>query len=264
MRTLRLVSPEMRGTDIQQLQKVLNERLAHYHSRVRIHENGIYDRETAHAVAQVAHALGLEHYDGIPSVTSKIEHPLTRTPIEVHRSEERTKAAVKAHEERKTAGKHGLAAIVLHAEKFVGVHENPPGSNWGIPYPAKWEEHFGFSSGVSWCGCFAGNMVIAAGGHVDHRCGFCPYIEADARSRTNGFDLWRPNHNEGIEPGWLVLYNWVGGSEPEHVGIVKEIKGSHLIAVEGNTGGTNPSDGGMVAIMERPYNFVVGYARPRL
>lgn len=595
LRTLRLVSPEMRGVDIQQFQKVLNERLTHYHSRVRIRENGIYDRETAHAVAQVAHALGLAHYDGVPYVTNKIEHPLTRTPIEVHRAEERMKVAAKAHEARKSANKHGLAAIVLHAEHYLGVHETPPGSNWGIPYPAKWEEHFGFGSGVSWCfgaetlistpdglrrideiergdfvysgrgiarrvvkthrqrrltvcvrahgldgsiastvhpyltrrrtptqrgsrqvqeaewahastlrrgdfiavpshverrmdgdaavayligryladgwhsdqargvgnyyicgahgevnelvaafrragfeerpyfrhtdvtlrlpstmhqwlkdcgkdalakrvpgvvfdwsaeirkeflkgyldgdghdtgsktmagtasrelahgiiqvarslgyvatlrhedrsmttviegrtvnqyphrymvelrglnpdphhrqvfnddeflwvpvrdvaerseqevfdltldsehtyvadgvvvhncGCFAGSMVIAAGGHVDQRVAFCPYIEADARSRTHGFDLWKPSWSRsGIEPGWLVLYNWVGGSEPEHVGIVKEIRGSHLVAVEGNTSGSNPSDGGEVAIMQRPYSFVVGYARPRL
>lgn len=262
MRTLRLVSPEMRGTDVQQLQGVLNHRLNHYHSRAHIRENGIYDRETAHAVAVVAHAMGLQHYDGIPAVLRVILHPATRSPTDLQRERHRAQAAREA--KKRQGDLHGLAAIVKHGEHFVGVHEVPAGSNWGHPFPAEWEQHFGYESGVSWCGCFAGNMVILAGGHVDHRCGFCPYIEADARSRTNGFDRWVRNHAEGVEPGWLVLYNWVGGSEPEHVGIVKSLHPSYLVAVEGNTSGQNPSDGGMVAIMQRPYNFVVGYARPRL
>jgi CHAP domain len=263
MRTLRLVSPEMRGKDVQELQKVLNDRLAHYRSRKRIELNGIYDRETSHAVAIVAYSMGLQNYDGISSVLRLILHSSLRTPQERRRELERYQHAKDAKNREDTSGKQGLSSIVMHAEHYIGVHESPPGSNWGEPYPARWEQNFGYESGVSWCGCFAGNMVIAAGGHVDHRCGFCPYIESDARSRTNGFDLWT-NHINGVEPGWLVLYNWTGGSEPEHVGIVKKILSTHLVAIEGNTSGVNPSDGGMVAVMDRPYQFVVGYARPRL
>lgn len=255
MRALHLTSPEMRGPDVRALQHILNDRLRHYHSRTRLKTDGVYGRATAHAVAGVAFAMGLEHFDGSKAVLELIEHPHLRQPAQLHREHQRAK-------ERAEHKGGSLEAIVQNALKYVGVAEHPAESNAGEPFPGQWERRFGFGA-VSWCGCFAGSMVVLAGGHVNSRVAYCPYIEADARSRTNGFDLWRPNHNEGVGAGWLVLYNWYGGSEPEHVGVVKEIHSDHLVAVEGNTGGTNPSDGGMVAIESRTYNFVVGYARPR-
>lgn len=257
MRALHLTSPEMRGEDVRRLQHVLNDRLRHYHSRTRLKLDGVYGRGTAQAVAGVAYAMGLEHTDGSVPVLRIIEHPSLREPAQLHREHVRAK-------ERAEHKGGSLEAIVHNALRYVGVSEHPPGSNWGHPNPAGWEERFGFSSGVSWCGCFAGSMVILAGGHVTSRVAFCPYIEADARSHSNGFDAWRANHSEGVGPGWLVLYNWNGGSEPEHVGVVKAVHPGYIETVEGNTGGANPSDGGMVAIERRPYNFTVGYARPRL
>lgn len=256
MRALHLTSPEMRGQDVRWLQHILNDRLAHYHSRTRIAEDGVYGRATAHAVSGVAYAMGLEHFDGSVPVLEIIEHPSLRQPAQLYREHQRAK-------ERAEHKGGGLAALPGIAAKYVGVHEVPPGSNAGNPFPEHWEHNFGMGA-VSWCGCFAGSMILLAGGHVTSRVAYCPYIEADARSQSGGFDLWRPNHGEGVGPGWLVLFNWEGGSLPEHVGIVKEVHSDHLVTVEGNTGGTNPSDGGMVAIQSRPYNFAVGYARPRL
>lgn len=261
MRALALTSPEIRGQDVRALQHVLNERLAHYKSRNRIKENGIYDRETAHAVAGVAFAMGLHHYEGIPAVTRIIEHPSLRNAAEMLEEHRRRKEA----EEHNliAAGIEGLERIPAIALHYVGVHENPDGSNWGHPYPAKWEENFGFSSGVPWCACFSCSIANLAGCHIHGGVAFCPNIEAFARSGVNGFEKWVSNHKDA-GPGWFVLYNWNGGSEPEHVGIVKEIHSDHLIAVEGNTSGSNPSDGGMVAVEARPYSFVCGYAKPRL
>jgi hypothetical protein len=262
MRTFHLTSPEMRGEDVRNLQNILNERLAHYKSRTRIKENGVYDRETAHAVAVIAKAMGLRHYDGVPAVTKVIEHPHLRSPSDVLAEHQRAKAAKEAAFIAKGAG--GLAAIPALAAHYLDVKENPPRSNWGKPFPAKWEENFGFDSGVSWCACFACSMVNQAGGHVSGGVAFCPNIEAFARAGINGFAEWKPNHGEGVGPGWLALYNFVGGSEAEHVGVVEKILPTHLVAIEGNTSGTNPADGGMVARMERPYSYVLGYARPRI
>lgn len=256
MRHLALTSPEMRGEDIRGLQKVLNERLAHYRSRQRLKQDGVYGRETAHAVADIAYIEGLPHGDGSPGVIRLIEHPHLRSPgdvVEGHRRE-------KARSEHHGVPGNGIERIPGIAEQYVGVHESPDNSNWGFPHPAEWEQAFGFHSGVSWCGCFSGSMVILAGGHVDSRVAFCPNIEADARSRTNGFDLWVANHDQGVGTGWLALFNWNGGSEPEHVEIVKEVHSDHLVCVGGNTGG----HGGEVAVEPRVYSLVVGYARPRI
>jgi hypothetical protein len=260
MRTCHLTSPEMRGTDIRDLQKVLNERLEHYKSRTRIKTNGIYDRETAHAVAVVARAEGLSHYDGIPAVTRLIEHPHLRNPHELMLEHERKKLA--EHHDTIAAGAQGLARIPIIAAHYVGVHENPANSNWGEPDPAGWEKNFGFESGVPWCACFSCSMVNLAGGAIHGgNPAFCPNLEAYARSRTNGFDLWVADH-QSAGVGWLALFNWSGGSEPEHVEIVKEIHSDHLVCVGGNTG--SEKWGGEVAIEQRPYNFVVGYCRPRI
>lgn len=253
MRHLALTSPEMRGQDIRILQHVLNERLTHYRSRTRLQADGIYGRATAHAVADVAYAEGLEHFDGSTPVLELILHPHLRQPAQFAREMKR------AHERAQHKG-GTLASIPEIALKYLGVHESPDGSNWGYPHPAEWEQEFGFGGGVSWCGCFAGAMIRLAGGHVSSRVAFCPYIEADARSRTDGFEEWRSNHSEGVGPGWLVLFNWVGGSEPEHVEIVRSVHPEYLVTIGGNTGG----HGGEVATQQRPYNVTLGYAKPRL
>lgn len=266
MRNLAMTSPEMRGADIQKLQKILNERLAHFKSRTRIKQNGIYDRETAHTVAKIAYRMGLSHYSGTAHVLERIEHPHVRLPNQVKLEHDRTKAA--EHHKQISDGAHGLARIPFIAAHYIGVHESPQGSNWGHPHPADWEKHFGFESGVPWCGCFACSMVILAGGHVDGGVGFCPNIEAYARAGVNGFEHWVPTSQVGMHqhvgPGWLPLFNWVGGREAEHVGIVEEMHSTHVQTIEGNTSGTNPSDGGMVARMERPYSFILGFAKPRM
>lgn len=254
-----LTSPLQRGTDVVHLQQALNARLT-ARGKSPVGVDGLYGPATAHAVRVVAWDLGLQHYEGTRGVVRYIEHPQLRNPVELALAKTRKDEAAK-HAQH-VGGKSGLEAVVAHAERFIGVQESPPGSNLGDPYPSGWERTFGFD-GESWCGAFAGCMVLAAGGHVGPRVAYCPYIEADARSKSNGFDLWVPNHDQGVGPGWLVLYNWSGGSLPEHVGVVKEIHPNYLVAVEGNTGGSNPSDGGMVAQTIRDYSFTVGYARPR-
>jgi hypothetical protein len=149
--------------------------------------------------------------------------------------------------------------------QHVGVAENPPGSNEGKPFPTGWEENFGMN-GVSWCGCFAGSMVLAAGGHVTSRVAYVPYIVADARAGADGFVRfvsWDGDRSQ-VKPGWLVTYDWNGGhSFGEHVGVVKELTADGVVACEGNTSGTNPSDGGMVAVMTRSNADIIGYAEPR-
>lgn len=265
MRNLALTSPEMHGTDIRKLQKILNERLAHFKSRQRIKQNGIYDRETDHTVAKIAYRMGLEHFTGKPSVLHLIEHPHLRDPHQLMRERSRTKSAG----EHKTisTGAHGLARVPKIAAHYIGVSEHPKGSNWGSPHPEDWERHFGFQSGVPWCGCFACSTVIMAGGHVTGGVGFCPNIEAFARAGVNGFAQWSATDRAGqnhVGPGWLPLFNWDGGSEAQHVGIVEKMFSTHVQTIEGNTSGDNPSDGGMVARMERPYHFIVGFAKPRM
>lgn len=248
-RALHLTTPVTKGQDVRDLQKAINL-WAPKHGLAKVAVDGQFGPLTAHAAGAVAFSEGLLDRSASKTTIRLIWHPWMRSPAEKKRAADRAKAA------------HGLAALPGIAAKFIGVAEMPPGSNLGYPYPNHWEAEFGMS-GVSWCGCFAGAMVLAAGGHVTSRVAYTPFIEADAKAGQSGFAEWTSDRTQA-GPGWLVLYNWVGGSEPEHVGIVESIEADHVTAIEGNTSGTNPSDGGMVARMERTYNFVLGFARPLL
>jgi hypothetical protein len=259
----RLTSPEMRGEAVRSLQNALNKRLSERSERsLIVKADGVYGRKTSHAVARVAYLLGLQSYDGTAGVIRRIEHPSLRGPEELHLASQREKAVREAKERAKKAGKTGLAAVLVHAEHYIGIHESPANSNWGEPYPADWEKALGFDTGVSWCSCFASAMVNLAGGSLHES--FCPTVEGCARVGTHGLVKWVPNHDEGVGEGWLALFNWSGGTEAEHVEIVKRVEPTRLVCVGGNTSGTEPQWGGMVAEEFRPYNFVLGYALPRI
>lgn len=259
MRDLKLTSPLTRGDDVTHLQEAINHwRTSHPGAGTPITVDGQFGQETLHATGITAYQLGLVHRDARHNVQRLIEHPELRTPSD------RTRAKHRWEKQKKNG--LGLGAVLKHAQSHIGVAEAPPGSNLGQPEPEGWQSNFGMR-GVSWCGCFSGSMILDAGGHVTSRVAYCPYIEADAKAKQNGFDTWQTatSTESGIVgPGWLVLYDWTGNkSFPEHVGVVESVESDHITAVEGNTGGSNPSDGGMVARMQRSYGFVVGFARPR-
>lgn len=258
-RSFVLTSPLQRGTDVVHLQRALNQRRRERH-QPPLKVDGIYGQGTRHAVALAAYELGLGHYEGTPAVVRLIENPHLRNPVELAQARHREKLAV--HHRAAVGGKTGLEAVVAHARSHLGVKENPPGSNTGHPYPSDWERNFGFD-GEAWCGAFVGSMILAAGGHCGPRVAYVPYIVADGHSHSNGFDRWESDHRKGVGPGWAVCYQFSGGV-PDHTGIVESIHDHYVTAIEGNTGGTDPQSGGMVARMMRDYSVVVGYARPRI
>ncbi len=66
--------------------------------------------------------------------------------------------------------------------------------------------------------------------------------------------------------GDIVFYNFEQGSEAQHTGIVIEVNGPKILAIEGNTsapgGEGSESHGGTVQIKERDRKFTVGYGQP--
>lgn len=250
-RDLYLTSPLIHGQDVRQLQVAVNKRF-----QPHIQADGQYGPKSEHAVAVVAWRLGCLHRDGRVSVQNAILHPESRTKGQLERAKHRAEIA-------KQQGQ-GLAAIVKHAEKYVGVSENPPGSNMGNPNPAGWEAHWGISH-APWCGAFAGCMILEAGGHVTNRVVYCPWIVLDAKAGANGFEKWSSTRG-GVGPGWLILYDWDGDGVSDHVGIVRGFTPTTVKTVEGNTSSGNSgsqSNGGMVANRERPLALILGYAKPR-
>lgn len=252
-RDLHLTSPLERGLDIQHLQQACNQHLEDRgDSSYAVKVDGQYGPATEHAVARCAYDLGLDAYDGSTAVTRIIEHPLLRNPAQLERAASRAKARKESTQ--------GLAAVPSVAAKYLGVHETPAGSNRGDQVDV-FEKQFGML-GEPWCGLFAGYCIEKAGGKVTSRVAYVPYIEADARTGTNGFARWTTDRSQ-VKPGWLVVYQF-SGSVPDHTEIVKEMFSDHVDTYGGNTGGPDPADGGMVALNHRTFGTIVGYAEPRI
>jgi hypothetical protein len=64
-----------------------------------------------------------------------------------------------------------------------------------------------------------------------------------------------------IQPGWLVLYNWKGGTWPDHIGIVEQAEKNLLHTIEFNTSDKDNINGGAVNRRTRNYNNVLGFVK---
>lgn len=71
-----------------------------------------------------------------------------------------------------------------------------------------------------------------------------------------------------VQPGWLVLYNWNGGVQPQHIGIVEQSDSDSLHTVEFNTSSQEGNsslraniNGGAVAKKVRPMKYVLGVVK---
>jgi hypothetical protein len=83
---------------------------------------------------------------------------------------------------------------------------------------------------------------------------------ADAKAMRNGLKIVKI---ADVQVGDIVLFDWKKDGIPDHVGIVNIVPGKRktFTSIEGNTSGSNPSDGGMVALMERRVADVSAFIR---
>jgi hypothetical protein len=114
--------------------------------------------------------------------------------------------------------------VASHAEKYVGVQENPLGSNRGTPYPNAWEKPWGMGYGWPWCGAFAAAMYSEISVD-DDGIGSPSTAVMYERAKARGAIVKRP------VPGAFILWPGV------HVGIVVRDLGNGIcLSVEGNSG----------------------------
>lgn len=57
----------------------------------------------------------------------------------------------------------GRKACLANMKRYVGVSENPRGSNRGTPQPGGWQKRVIGGTGFAWCACFASCMAWDAG-----------------------------------------------------------------------------------------------------
>ena len=68
----------------------------------------------------------------------------------------------------------------------------------------------------------------------------------------------------GLCPGDVVIYDFPGGADTDHCGIVESVTASGVVAIEGNTSQAgSQSNGGQVCRKTRPNSQIVGAVRPK-
>jgi hypothetical protein len=137
-------------------------------------------------------------------------------------------------------------------DKYVGVHENPDGSNKGKPQPSEWQNRVYGSDGVPWCACFA-------------VC--CAWDNGVSGSGTAG--VWNNTElakkGQGIYKGYTTDPSKVHAGDhafkgSDHTGVIYDR--SNGVTVEGNTSSGNSGsqyNGGQVAKRNRGWGYWTGF-----
>ena len=155
------------------------------------------------------------------------------------------------------------ADFVKIARAEIGTKENPPDSN-----KTKYGE-FTKHNGQPWCGSFV--MWCAAQVKLN-----IPNVVSTIAgvSGFQGKGLWSNAATASPVPGDIVFFDFPGGQEIDHVGIVvKDNLDGTVVTVEGNTSETgSQSNGGEVLMKVRAYKannkrklpvFVAGFGKPQ-
>jgi hypothetical protein len=241
MRTLTLTTPQTRGPAVDRAQRILTNR-GYFVGKI----DGVFGEITGRACMDAKYALGYATKNIKPSYGNDLEAFLTgRKPTPAMR--------IRANQRKKKTSL-GEAALKIGRE-YVGVKENPPGSN-----KVMFSEWYGIVG--AWCAMFVTFCMVKAGSKTfakGSRYAYCPFLLEDAR-QGRGMTII-PKGDE--EAGDLVLYSWKRDGFPVHIGIVATPShgGISLIALEGNTAVGADSDGGEVMVRQRHIDDVVAFVR---
>lgn len=131
---------------------------------------------------------------------------------------------------------------VKRAIAEVGYVENPRGSN-----STKYGKIYGMDPAY-WCAMFIWWVINVGSINIIPKTAYTPALESWARKKG----ILRGGRS-AAKAGDLVLFQMPGPDRVNHVGIVirDRKEGAPVYTVEGNTGGTNPRAGGMVAANKR-------------
>ena len=132
----------------------------------------------------------------------------------------------------------------------LGTVESPAGSN-----RTKYGKWYGLD-GEPWCMMFVQWCCHRAGVKLPARTASCGGLMRVAKQ----FGGWV---TKDLQPGDVVIYDFPGGADTDHCGIVEQVTASGIVAIEGNTSEAgSQSNGGMVCRKKRPWKYIVGAVRP--
>ena len=243
MKTLSLTSPNVTGFYVTSAQKVLKN-VGYYNGKV----DGIYGQQTAAATKAAKWDLGYAE----KNINGTFDDVLLDFLLENKKPTLLMKRRATIRHNKSTLGDKALDV----ATRYIGMSEDPAGSN-----RVMFSEWYGMIG--PWCAMFVTFCFVKAGSKAfvkGSKYAYCPYVLADAKASRNGL---RIIPTTSARTGDIVLFDWNKDGTADHIGIVNVApnKRKTFTSVEGNTSGTNPSDGGMVALMERKVADVIAFVR---
>lgn len=138
------------------------------------------------------------------------------------------------------------------AQKEVGTKERPAGSN-KVKYNTWFYGHEVSGSDFPWCCAFICWLFDDVK--------FFP-ITAYCPTAVNWFKQ-KDAFDQTAEAGAIVFYNFKGGHEATHIGIVESVNSDGTItAIEGNTSLSSDDNGGAVMRRIRAKWCIIGYGHP--
>lgn len=134
---------------------------------------------------------------------------------------------------------HSRAGIVKWCRHYVGVKENPPGSNAGEPQPGGWMRRVYGGTHIPWCACFAVCSAWDAG--IKGSGTASVQLNVNLARRGQGIYRGVTTDPSRVRPGdhCAVI------STSTHTEVV--VGPSAYDTIGGNTGPSSISNGGMVA-----------------
>ena len=242
MRTLTLTTPLTHGPSVDRAQRILTNR-GYFVGTI----DGVFGEITGRACVDAKYALGYAAKNVKPSYGTDLEAFLSgkKKPTPAMR--------IRANQRKKKVTL-GAAALKV-AREYVGVKENPPGSN-----KVMFSEWYGVVG--PWCAMFLTYCMVQAGSKTfakGTRYAYCPYILTDAK-QNRGMTVVQP---DDARSGDIVLYSWNNDGVANHVGLVATPPkgGISFLALEGNTGVGADSDGGEVMVRQRHIKDVIAFVR---
>jgi hypothetical protein len=229
-----LTTPNMTGQKVKDIQFLLsgNNR---FDSLVELDQiktysgalDGIYGPLTAGATREAKNLLGFPQKMINTQFGQEIYEYLIKSPVTLLPGSYQPERAARL---KALAAPAKVRALDL-AITFIGIHENPPGSN---------EQEFGaWYISVTW------------------KYAYVPLIAALAESGQAYMSI-----TNSPEPGDLVTYNFPGEGPNCHIEFFETaLDSSTFSAVGGNTGPVDLNDGGEVARSVRSYSEVVDFIR---
>ena len=143
--------------------------------------------------------------------------------------------------------------VIETALAEVGVKEYPPNSN-KVKYNTEFYGRAVSGSQYPWCCAFVWWVL--------NKCGVDVPKTASCATLGDHYKKYGRFFKNNPQIGDIVFYKFPTNSRwTNHVGIVTDVKGNKIEAVEGNTSINSDDNGGSVMVRTRSTN-IVGYGRP--